>query len=216
MLLFCIPSFLKQFLNLHQNSTLCCFPSLFTLAGRTGPSPRSGQFGLNCGDFWEKGWCPHLMIQGLLSRPETSRGAEKWLWVSPAAQCPFSRALNPQWGYPDSCPHLLIFSRRTEHTRQNSDYKQKSESCSICQEQTKPSGPLCSTNSFRSPNPSPIPSLFHEVFRCQLCWLKWSHWVFIPPCFLCSLWFSFAPTEILLIGIPPKIFLFAGLVKPLI
>lgn len=39
---------------------------------------------------------------------------------------------------------------------------------------------------------------------------------FIPPCFLCSLWFSSAPTEVLPIGIPPKTFQVSGLLKSLI
>lgn len=85
MLLVCILSYLKHFINpckgdfLHKefqvfyvffmylivtnwkNTTppYVFFPSLCILAERTVPNPRHGRFGLNRGDLREGGWCPH-------------------------------------------------------------------------------------------------------------------------------------------------------------
>lgn len=85
MLLVCILSYLKHFINPCKGNFLrrefwvfyifciylivtdwknktppyAFFPSLCLLAEMTGPNPRRRQFGLNYGDLQEGSWCPH-------------------------------------------------------------------------------------------------------------------------------------------------------------
>lgn len=132
MLLVCILSYLKHFINPRKGHFLCgefrvfyvfCmhlivtkwknktqpyafFLSLSILAERTGPNPRHRQFGMNCGDLWEGSWCPHWCTTAPL-QGETSVRSRSSQVGSPALHYPFPSCTESQHPYPDSSPDIL-------------------------------------------------------------------------------------------------------------
>lgn len=82
----------------HWLGELAQTPGMSSLGSVVGISARRAGVHI----WWSKGSSPGLGL------PEGQRGE---VWVSlggvPSCPYPFSSALDPQCGYPDSCPHIL-------------------------------------------------------------------------------------------------------------